>query len=175
MGIFDLPGTATAKRAGRAMSGIGNSYADAFNQYYQPSLAALWQQANSKSLSPWQQAQFSNFQAANQRDSEDAAQQLSKNLEARGIGQSGVTSSALTDLWKQYSKNMMGARQEQMNQLEQQRMAALQAMLGQASGAGQSAMGAQQGLYQNALQQQAQYGDMLGGLGGMLGQLWGMR
>lgn len=174
MGMFDLPGTAAANRAGKAMSGLANSYTSAFNQYYQPSLAALWQQANSKTLSPWQQGQFNDYQAGSLRDTQDASQQLQQNLVNRGMGQSGVASGALANLWNQYSKNMLGARQQQMNQLDQQRLQALQAMLGQAGNAGQSAMGAQQGVYQNALQQQAQYGNMLGGMGGLLGQLWGI-
>ena len=54
-------------------------------------------------------------------------------------------------------------------------------MMGQAGNAGQGALGANQAMYDNAMQQQAQYGNMLGGLGGMvggmipglnLGQLW---
>lgn len=174
MGIFDLPGTAAARRAQQGMTNIAGQYSNAFQNYYQPSLTALWQQANSKTLSPWQQAQFSDLQAGGMRDTQDASQQLQKNLVSRGIGQSGIASGALANLWNRYASNMQGARQQQMNQLDQQRLQALMAMLGQAGSAGQNALGAQQDIYQNSLQQQAQSGNMLGGLGGMLGQLWGL-
>ena len=176
MGLFDLPGTADARRARKGMTNIAGQYGTAFQQYYQPSLAALWQQATNPQLSPWQQGQMRDFEANSMQDAQNASQMLQKNLAQRGMGQSGVTSSALANLWNQYSKNMAGARQQQMAGLDQQKLQALYAMLAQAQGAGQGALSANQGVQQNALQQQAQFAKMLGGLlpGVNLADLWRM-
>ncbi len=169
-GLFkvSLPGESSAKRARKNLDNQAAMYNRWTQQYYEPGLAALWQQYQNPN-SPYMQAQMNSMQAKTTRDYGNAAQQLQRNLSQRGLGQSSMMGNSLTSLWNAYGTTLANARMQQMGQQEQLRQQALAQLMGAIN------PGAATGLYQqnlqNAQQEQARFMNGLTGIGSLAG-LW---
>lgn len=150
---ISLPGEGTARRAQEAMTDLTNQEAATYKKYMPEMLQSLYGLYTNPDTG-YNRAQMNTFGTNTLNNYKMAAGQLSQNLAARGLGQSSYTQNGLGSLWQGYGQTMANAQMQNMGNLEQQRMQALQALLGVASGAQQNAMGGYGQLYKIGQEQQ---------------------
>lgn len=162
-GIGHLPGEATRARAKRGLQNQAAMFNRWNTTYYEPALAALWNQYQNPETT-WDKGQWNSAQGIMERQLGNSAQSLQQNLAQRGLGQSSITTGALSSLYNGYGNTLAQQYQAYQGMLQQRKQQALSSLMAGINP--NAASGMYQQLGQLGAQEQAGFNNFIGGLVG---------